>query len=417
MRKGTLGEHMARRRGWGKITKKRDRYYAEYTGPDSKRHTPGHSFPTRGDAEGWLAHERRLIDLDAWEPPKARAAKQEADGITVGQWLEDYLAILDTRLKQSTMQNYWKEVNNRILKPLPPGDTDPRITGLKNIPLTRLTTADVYQWWDGCQQAYPGAQTPTRHSYVRLRAACAEAVRRQMIDVNPVEVRDAGRKTRTQEKYLPEDWELTAIIDHMDVAYKPFTSLILHHGVRIGEAIAVEVSDVIVTPRPVPWLPKVTVEIRQNAQRLTIDGKTRMVVMSTPKTSAGRRTVPIMDTDAPLFLKHLWAHDGREITVDTDRGPRKMVLFTHTSTGQMVMDTSYRSILNRVKKKAGVNDGINPHTGRNWLITRLAEQGAHLKEIGALLGQDDVATILDVYMKVRAGRTDTLMQRVNDSIL
>lgn len=93
-----------------------------------------------------------------------------------------------------------------------------------------------------------------------------------------------------------------------------------------------------------------------------------------------------------------------------------MVLLTHTTTGQMVLDTSYRSILNRVKKKAGVDAGINPHTGRNWLITRLAEQGAHLKEIGALLGQDDVATILDVYMKVRPGRTDELMERVNTTL-
>ncbi|VZH85979.1 site-specific integrase [Corynebacterium rouxii] len=26
---------------------------------------------------------------------------------------------------------------------------------------------------------------------------------------------------------------------------------------------------------------------------------------------------------------------------------------------------------------------IDPHCDRNWLITRIAEQGAHLKEIGA----------------------------------
>ena len=407
---------MARRRTWGKITKKRTRFYAEYTGPDSKRHTPGHSFATRGDAEGWLAHERRLIDLDAWEPPTTRAAKAEADGITVGEWLETYLEILTSRLKPSTLQSYRREVHNRILAPLPPGDSDPRVVGLKNIPLTRLTTADVYKWWDGLQAAYPDAKTTNQHAYKRLRAACAEAVRREMIDANPAAVREAGKRVQAQEKYLPEDWELAAILDHMDAAYKPLTSLILHHGARIGEAIAVEVEDVTVTPRPVPWLPKVAVAVRQNAQRLTIDGKTRMVVMSTPKTSAGRRAIPIMDADAPLFLAHLWAHDGLATLVETDRGTRKMVLLTRTATGQMVMDTSYRSILNRVKRRAGVDAGINPHTGRNWLITRLAEQGAHLKEIGALLGQDDVSTILDVYMKVRSGRTDELMERVSATL-
>ena len=72
--------------------------------------------------------------------------------------------------------------------------------------------------------------------------------------------------------------------------------------------------------------------------------------------------------------------------------------------------------LERAEIKAGVSTEIDPHCGRNWLITRLAEQGAHLKEIGRLLGQDDVSTILDVYMKVRAGRTTTLMEKVNGSL-
>lgn len=408
---------MPRRRTWGKITKKRARFYAEYTGPDSKRHTPGHSFPTRGDAEGWLAQERRLIDLDAWEPPQARAAKKQADGVTVGEWMETYLDILATRLKQSTLQNYWKDANNRILAPLPPGDADPRVTGLKNIPLNRLATADVYQWWDGLQVAYPDAKTTNQHAYKRLRQACAEAVRRQMIDANPVDVREAGRRVKTQEKYLPEDWEIAAILDHMDTGYKPFTSLILHHGARIGEAIAVELPDVIVTPRPVPWLPKVSVRIDKNAQRLQVDGRTKMVIMDTPKTSAGRRVIPIMDADAMLFLRHIWGHDRTAVKVATESGERTAVLFTTTGTGNIVMDTSYRSILARVKRRAGVSPDINPHTGRNWLITRLAEQGAHLKEIGALLGQDDVTTILDVYMKVRPGRTDTLMDRVSTTLV
>ena len=142
-----------------------------------------------------------------------------------------------------------------------------------------------------------------------------------------------------------------------------------------------------------------------------------MVIMDTPKTSAGRRTIPIMDADALLFLRHIWGHDRNPVTVLTESGERKAILFTSTSTGQIVMDTSYRSILARVKRRAGVSPDIDPHTGRNWLITRLAEQGAHLKEIGALLGQDDVATILDVYMKVRPGRTDTLMDRVSTTLI
>ena len=152
------------RRTWGKITRKSKRFYTEYTGPDSKRHTPGHSFAARGDAEGWLALERRLIDLDAWQPPAARAAKQEADSLTVGEWMDTYLTILATRVKPSTLQTYRREVRNRITAPLPPGDGDPRVNGLKDVPLTALTTARVYEWWDGALAAYPVGRTPTQHA-------------------------------------------------------------------------------------------------------------------------------------------------------------------------------------------------------------------------------------------------------------
>lgn len=98
------------------------------------------------------------------------------------------------------------------------------------------------------------------------------------------------------------------------------------------------------------------------------------------------------------------------------RRPRTITPLTVTAAGAPVMDTSFRSRLNTAETRAGVTTEIDPHCGRNWLITRLAEQGAHLKEIGALLGQSDLETIMKVYMKVRAGRTDTLMDKVNDSL-
>src|SRR5699024_5937140 len=72
--------------------------------------------------------------------------------------------------------------------------------------------------------------------------------------------------------------------------------------------------------------------------------------------------------------------------------------------------------LERAEIKAGVCTEIDPHCGRNWLITRLAEQGAHLKAMGRLMGQADMSTILDVYMKSGDGRTTTLMEKDNVSL-
>ena len=73
-----MARKKAQRSSFGRVRQKGKRWYAEYTGPDGAIHTPGHSFANKIDADGWIATERRLIDLDAWEPPKSRRAKEEA---------------------------------------------------------------------------------------------------------------------------------------------------------------------------------------------------------------------------------------------------------------------------------------------------------------------------------------------------
>lgn len=407
------------RSDWGTVRKTRNRFTSEYTGPDGGKHTPGISFANRTDARGWLAAERKLIDLDSWTPPKARRANAEGAAETVGEWMMRFHELLEQRPeppRKSTMQNYRRVTRVRITDPFGPGANDPDVCSLRDVKLAELTKGDVYRWWDGLQRCYPDARTINQQAYKRLKAACAEAVRREAIAINPVDVRDAARRVETKEKYLPEDAELLGILGEVPARYRALTSLVLHHGLRIGEAIALELKDVTVEPLPAPWMPRVTVTVRQNAQRITDGGGNHMEVQP-PKTRAGFREVPIMSVDVPYFLAHLGLYVP---AVDTPlrlaTGIRNARLFTATAQGKMVMDTSYRNVLGNAKERAGVSMDIDPHTGRNWLITRLAEQGAHLKEIGKLLGQDDVSTILDVYMKVRAGRTTSLMDRVSQSL-
>lgn len=408
------------RRDFGTVRKKGRRFYAEYTGPDGRQHTPGHSFATRTDVDGWLSVERRLIDLNAWTPPAVRNQQAEQASITVGEWLEKFHTILEHRPeppRPSTMQNYRRVTRNRITQPLEPGGADPDITRLADLPLVALSKGDTYRWWDGVQRAYPGAPTINQQAYKRLRAACAEAVRRDLLSTNPVEVPEAGKRVQPDEKYLPSDGELHAIMGTMTVQYKVLTSLMLFHGLRIGEALALEQRHLQVEWLPVPYMPRMTVRVEQNAQRLQDDDGRTFMFVQPPKSDAGYREVPIMAAHVPVFLEHLALHlPGADTRVETWQGVRSVRLLTATRTGQLMMDTSYRSVLERAEVRAGVTTAIDPHCGRNWLITRLAEQGAHLKEIGKLLGQDDVATILDVYMKVRAGRTSSLMEKVNASV-
>ena len=56
-----------KRRGFGRIRQERSgRYSAAYVGPDTKLHKAPRTYSQESDAEGWLAAERRKIDLGTW---------------------------------------------------------------------------------------------------------------------------------------------------------------------------------------------------------------------------------------------------------------------------------------------------------------------------------------------------------------
>lgn len=97
------------RRGFGAIRQlPSKRYQASYLGPDSIRYTAPSTFAAKGDAEGWLSAEQRLIDLETWQPPEQREQQRAAARLTVGEWLQQFHTNLEHRPdapRASTMPN------------------------------------------------------------------------------------------------------------------------------------------------------------------------------------------------------------------------------------------------------------------------------------------------------------------------
>lgn len=126
-----------------------------------------------------------------------------------------------------------------------------------------------------------------------------------------------------------------------------------------------------------------TVTVQQNAQRIKPPGEGSRMVIHPPKKQAGYRDVPIFPVDGPIFLDYLDRYTPQlATTVHTPTGSRRVKLFTATEKGGILFDTSYRERLRYAKTAIGTYIAINPHMGRNWLITRLAEQGVFPKGIG-----------------------------------
>lgn len=381
--------------------KKVGSWRARYSAPNGKRISK--TFPNKTAAQAWLAGEKRLIDLEVWEPPQIRLQKQEAEqqraALTVGQWVNQWLDSRKPHLQLSTWQSYERVINNRI--------TDvknaPSVSKLSALPLADLTKTAVHDWWDAMNTAFDTPSTNYKaHKY--LRAAITNAVERDLIPANPVAVKAARKKPVPKDKELPDIATLKALVNNLPARYQLIGALCLFMGVRMGEALALTRDRLvnIGTADSPQWV----VEIRHNLQRVRDDDGHTVMVKQPPKTKAGYRDVKIFPFLNEIVAAHL-----------EDFAPEKADEYlTTTRVGKPVFDTSFRSVLQRAGERAGVKKKVTPHYGRNWLITYLAEAGATPVAIGRALGQTDLKTITEIYMKVRSESVDAALGLVADQV-
>src|SRR5262249_49473469 len=100
-----------KRRGFGRLRQlPSGRWQAAYIGPDTKLHKAPRTYAAESDAQGWLAIERRKIDLGTW------GAVERSDGITLrayaDQWMEQ------RSLRPRTRQHYESMLERLILPEL-----------------------------------------------------------------------------------------------------------------------------------------------------------------------------------------------------------------------------------------------------------------------------------------------------------
>ena len=353
------------------------KYRGRYTGPNGVRYNSPRTFRSKLDADAWLRNEERLIEFDMWTPPTQREAEKQAKEVTVGDWVEEWLTLRSRgvgALKPSTLQNYRDTLDRRVLK------VGGAAGKLRDVPLVDVTKGEVAVWWDAINAQFDSP--PYNHTaYMRLKTALGAAVDRELIPVNPCTLKAAKTKPKPSRKELPADEVMHGIIEHLTPSRKLIAVLTLFHGLRIGEALGLRRKDVSKTGE------KYTVTVRGNMYR-TNDGA--MERIETPKTEAGYRSVPIFARFSHFVEDHL-----EKFTGDDDDA----YLFT-TGAGSVVMDTSFRESMRIAKERAGYKGvRISPHYGRVWLITALAEAGMPIPEIGSILGQVDLKTITETYMR------------------
>lgn len=377
------------RNSWGSTRKlPSGRTQARYTGPDGGTYKAPNTFPDELSALGWLADKRREIDLGVWVPPNQEPKRSiPTVGEMVSHWLQQCEAEVTTgEMRETSLVTYTNIVEKRITP----------YTDLTGTPVDELTSVMVSSWWQKITTDFPTTPDRNKRAYSKLKTVVGLAVEYGYLSYNPVQVKAARKRAPSKRKKLPSTEELQAILDQVADRFKLGVCLCLFHGIRVGEMLALQAKHFEATPGG-----GLGIRIEGNLQRVPNGKGGVMMKWQPPKTEAGYRVVPVLAEFVPLVRRHL-----REFT----NGPEDYA--TTTAKGTIMMDTSFRSVFSLARDKANVDPEITPHYGRNWLITRLAEAGATPKEIGRILGQEDVSTIVGVYMRVREQRPADLMNKI-----
>lgn len=349
------------RRGWGAIRKlPSGRYQASYVGPDLMRHTAPVTYTAKMDAEHWLANERRLIELDTWTPPAARAAEKTAKSTTLAEYARTWIE--QRNVKPRTRLGYESLLANHI-EPV-----------LGRTPLRHLTAETVRTWFAGLGTAHA---TRNGHAYGLLHAICATAVSDGLLTVNPCTITGATNVPTQRQAVILTPAELAAVADAIQPARLRMLVLVSAWcGLRWGEVIELRRRDVSDDAAVLTVARAVT-----HRQGCRID---------TPKSGKGRAVVV-----PPHIRADLQAHLADHVADGDDA-----LLFPAVK-GCHLNDRVFRDYLDPALTKID-RKGLRIHDLRHFAGTQTARV-ANLKETMDRLGHSTVKASL-IYQQAVDGR-------------
>jgi integrase len=355
-----------KRRGFGRIRQERSgRYSAAYVGPDTKLHRAPRTYAVESDAEGWLAAERRKIDLGTW------GAVERSDGITLRdyatQWLEQ------RHLRPRTRAHYESMLQRLILPEL--GDAK----------IVTLTPARVREWHPGLGT---GHDTRNAHCYALLHAVCATAVTDEILDANPCRIRAAMQTKRRRDVDMLTPAELDRLAAKMPAQLRASVLLAAWMGLRWGETSELRRGDV-------------SDDCSVLRVRRAVTYRAGQFHPGAPKTAAGVRDIAVPPHIRPMLKTHLKNHVGK---------PAGSLLFPDDN-GTYLRPDRYRAHWVKARKAVG-KPHLRVHDLRHVGAVLAAQSGATTAELMHRLGHTTPQMALR-YQHVAEGRDAEIAERLS----
>jgi integrase len=354
------------RRGFGRLRQlPSGRWQAAYTGPDGRVHKAPRTYVTEIDAQGWLAGERRKIDLGTW------GAVERSDAVTLRayavQWLEQ------RQLRPRTRQLYDSMLKHLILPEL--GDAK----------LVTLTPAQIRTWHTALGTE---RQTRNAHAYALLHAICATAVQDEVLDANPCRIRAAMQTKRRRDVDILTPAQVDKLAAKMPATLRASVVLAAWCGLRWGETSELRRKDV-------------SDDCSVLRIRRAVTYRSGKFYVGEPKTAAGIRDVAVPPHIRPILKAHLANHVGR--AADS--------LLFPDDTGTHLRADRYRYWW-ELARKAIKKPHLRVHDLRHVGAVLAAQSGATTAELMHRLGHTTPEMALR-YQHVAEGRDAEIAERLS----
>ena len=322
--------------------------------------------------------------------------------MTLGEWIEHYIEIYCVGfVRSSTLQNYISYTQRHILPN--------KISAVK---LSVLNTDHIQILMNSLQRSDGTGELSAhtqRNIWLFANEALGAAENTGLIFRNPakgVKLRKGRKKVRP---YLTDD-EVQRLIDAAQGHPWQVGLIILAHGLRISEMLALRHSSII-DSYGVPCFDvqqAVKREIRPNPNP---NEKKTVLRLSEPKTDSSIRKVPIMPSALHAIKAHMVQQKQQAEASYGCYNPDPFLVGSE-ALGTMISPELFRTWFRQIVKKAEVPPDITPHALRHYAARTMVRNGSPAAA-ALVLGHTSAQTTLNHYVRENLSEAAALMRRID----
>ncbi len=341
-------------------------------GGDGKPLIKQFSAKTEADVKKKLRDFKKSADFSAGHIPSSDTVETY-----FSRWLNTYQI---NKLKPASFDRLETTVNHHIL---------PCMGGKK---MDKVTRDDIQGLINRLYNQEGLSYSTVKKVYVALNACYKHALIDDTVIKNPclgIILPVQSERTKQVTAFTEEETEcLQKVFSRKDTNgnyihyYAPAFLLILHTGMRMGEALSLTWADVDFSAKTLS-IEKNSLLVKKRDGNGAVSGGYSLQVQDSPKTKNGNRVIPLNRTaeDALYALKK--DNDTAYVIVN--------------SKGNPVLPSNFERSFHALLRNCGL-DEYGVHTLRHTFASRLFGKGVDVKVISKLLGHSSVKITYDTYV-------------------